>query len=147
MKEKARVIAYVHLILGSIGSLLAAFLGGRTAYEYSYSGVRYDRNWLVTIVIFAGAMIAVITLYVILMGLYEVLQNQEWIANQFEELSSSRVSKEDNGPSQKASNSKADLLSAARKITGSTGSTWVCPECGETNPISIRICKGCGRDK
>lgn len=28
-----------------------------------------------------------------------------------------------------------------------SGSTWICPECGRENPLTVRSCRECGREK
>lgn len=36
---------------------------------------------------------------------------------------------------------------AEAPVIKSAGGKWTCPECGESNPTSTRICRGCGREK
>lgn len=36
---------------------------------------------------------------------------------------------------------------ASSQNVRNVGNTWTCPECGTVNPITVRNCKGCGRDK
>lgn len=37
--------------------------------------------------------------------------------------------------------------SAEAPVLKSSGGKWTCPECGESNSTSTRICRGCGREK
>lgn len=147
MKGICKVIAYVNLVLGIIGSIAAAYLGGRSLDTYSRYSISYDRNWLLTIAIFLGIMLMVITLYVILMSLVELLEKQEWMESRLLELDMEEKEKDNSSqPSFKASNSKADLLRAAAS-QDVRKNVWVCSECGETNSAASRTCKGCGRDR
>ena len=36
---------------------------------------------------------------------------------------------------------------ASSQNVRNVGNTWTCPECGTVNHITVRNCKGCGRDK
>lgn len=146
------MIAFVHLILGTIGGLAAAYFLGRTVNPYSTYRVRYDRNWMLTIVVFLIVMLGILTLFVILMALDELLANQQYMVSQLEELEAKTVTSVNadsgqGGPVVRASNSKADLLGSVSRSGSSAGHTWICPDCGETNSIGSRTCKGCGRDK
>lgn len=44
------------------------------------------------------------------------------------------------------SNSILSQSSSEKKVT-KVGDKWRCPDCGESNPNSIRVCRGCGREK
>ncbi len=32
-------------------------------------------------------------------------------------------------------------------LANNSGSTWICPECGRENPLTVRSCRECGREK
>ncbi|MCM1577437.1 MAG: zinc ribbon domain-containing protein [Ruminococcus sp.] len=54
-------------------------------------------------------------------------------------------------PSGYTSSSNAGMLSRAAgeqaPVIKSAGGKWICPDCGESNPTSTRVCRGCGKDK
>lgn len=140
MQGKCKTIAMIQLVLGTIGSLIVAGTAGGA------------EGWFPAIIVFLAGMLGVLTLFVILMGLDELLENQNYMMSQLEELAAKMASpaKEgtgQGGPVVRASNSKADLLGSVSRSGSSAGHTWICPDCGETNSIGSRTCKGCGRDK
>jgi hypothetical protein len=45
------------------------------------------------------------------------------------------------------SGDKPSLSSIAGKIPSAAANTWVCPQCSEKTPLSLRVCKGCGKHK
>lgn len=140
MQGKCKTIAMIQLVLGIIGSLILA------------GSLGMGEGWFLAIIVFLASMLGVLTLFVILMALDELLENQESLEYQIQELAAGMgtAGKDSAGKNEsgvRASNSKADLLGAASRSSGSQGHTWICPECGETNSIGSRTCKGCGRDK
>lgn len=74
MKSFSKVLGCIVLIVGSIGSIVCAALGGiETTTYYTF------RNWGTTLGIFAGCFLSIAILAVLLFGLAEVLENQEVI--------------------------------------------------------------------
>ena len=47
---------------------------------------------------------------------------------------------------------KSELMSHPKPTyspppANNSGSTWICPECGRENPLTVRSCRECGREK
>lgn len=41
----------------------------------------------------------------------------------------------------------AEIRTSTPQKVRNVGNTWTCPDCGTENPLTVRNCKGCGRDK
>ena len=76
MQKMLRALAYIDLILGTIGSIVLAKDLGRTADIY-LSGVYYERDWILTICIFFGCFFGVLVLFAVLFSVAEILDAQE----------------------------------------------------------------------
>lgn len=83
MKKWLNGFAYTVFILGCVGSCILAYYGGVQEYGSYYT--YYDRNWALTIGIFAGCFISTTVISIILWGLVEILTNQEKIMNEHNE--------------------------------------------------------------
>lgn len=74
MKNLCKMLAYIELILGVIGSIsLANVLGLRV----SYTSHSIERDSVLTFTIFLSSMLCVVTLWAILCAFSEILENQE----------------------------------------------------------------------
>ena len=122
MQKMLRALAYIDLILGTIGSIVLAKDLGRTADIY-LSGVYYERDWILTICIFFGCFFGVLVLFAVLFSVAEILDAQERLMARLIENKSSMQT-----PLEKAEN------------------FWVCPNCGIHNYNSVEIC-ACGTRK
>ena len=83
MKSCLNGFAYTVFILGCIGSCILAYYCGIQEYGSYYT--YYDRNWALTIGIFAGCFISTTVISIILWGLVAVLTNQEKIIKEYNE--------------------------------------------------------------
>ena len=77
MKKWLNGFAYTICILGCVGSFFLSYYGGIQEYGSYYT--YYDRNWALTLGIFAGGFISTTVISIILWGLVVVLTNQEKI--------------------------------------------------------------------
>lgn len=122
MQKMLRALAYIDLILGTIGSIVLAKDLGRTA-DIFLSSVYYERDWTLTICIFFAGLFGVLVLFAILFSVAEILDAQERLMARLMENKSSMQT-----PLEKAEN------------------FWVCPNCGIHNYNSVEIC-ACGTRK
>lgn len=122
MQKMLRALAYIDLILGTIGSIVLAKDLGRTA-DIFLSSVYYERDWTLTICIFFAGLFGVLVLFAILFSVAEILDAQERLmARLMENKSSIQTPLE-----------KADDF-------------WICPSCGTHNSNKVGTC-GCGTKK
>lgn len=49
--------------------------------------------------------------------------------------------------SQENQNTTPDTAKPNPPLAHNTGEIWICPDCGESNPDTQRVCKGCGYNK
>lgn len=125
-----KVIAWIYLILGVIGSVIM----GVAASDMFYS---IDTIGFVTA--FIGIISTVGTAFV-LFAIAKIMENTEYCTSKLSRLESQNKP----APISGASNSKMNLSAVASKPTGSE---WRCPKCGKTNPTAVRVCKDCAYQK
>lgn len=122
MQKMLRALAYIDLILGTIGSIVLAKDLGRTA-DIFLSSVYYERDWTLTICIFFAGLFGVLVLFAILFSVAEILDAQERLMARLMENKSSMQT----------------LLEKADDF-------WICPSCGTHNSNKVGTCR-CGTKK
>ena len=125
MKGLLRFLAFIDLIAGTIGSFVLANHFGRTISNFNLysSRIYYDRDWALTIGIFAGSLFGVLVLFAILMSLAEIREAQEGLAGNSSEEQSNNQTRSEN-----------------------TNDSWTCPHCGTSNSNKVDTCV-CGAKK
>ena len=138
MKTLLKVLAYINLVLGLIGSfVLANRFGKSIAYSYYYSSkVIYERNWPLTLGIFGAGLLGTLVLFSILYALSEILDAQERPYSAAYKMSA---------PSD-STNSSVEPASTHPVASVSSAPEWVCPKCGKHNSSYVGTC-GCGERK
>ena len=134
-----RVITIVVAVLGLIGGIIL----GSKFKTIDLTSYRAEEHFNVTLMITAWIGTALYT--VPCLALASVLENQEYIADELRKQAQTLRSPNREAVSATASNSKMNLSAVASG--NSSGSFWTCPDCGETNPKNVRICKSCGYEK
>ncbi len=130
MANKCRTIAIINLICGIVSSIYLAYKLG-VEVDIDYRGdLDYDRNWLLTMCIFAGGCFATYMIFVIFVSIAEILDNTSLITS-IESTTNSTLNKLEN------EGRKDDL----KKNNG-----WRCPGCNKINPDYIETCS-CGEGK
>ncbi len=129
-----RNIIIVVAVLGLIGGVILGFKFKTVEINRLYTAEHFNAVLMLSVWI-ATALYSVINL-----ALASVLENQEHIISQLWKQSQTMTKNPD------GVNSKMSLSAiAAKEKSGANG--WVCPECDETNPTNIRVCKSCGYEK
>lgn len=138
MKTLLKVLAYINLILGLIGSfILANRFGKSLSYSYYYSSkVIYERSWPLTLEIFGAGLLSSLVLFSILYALSEILDTQERLYSIAYKMSASSNSM----------SSSVEPTSTHSVASVSSTSEWVCPKCGKHNSSYVGTC-GCGERK
>ncbi|WP_038286825.1 hypothetical protein [Acetivibrio straminisolvens] len=121
-KEFVKILAYLELVLGTIGSFFLAYSGGRVVKVTYLPNISYQRDWGTTIAIFLAAIFSTLILYTLLRSQYEIIDNQE---NLYYTM-----------------NKKLTYLSDDL----SDEDKWRCPKCNKKNPTYVGTC-GCGYAK
>lgn len=98
--------------------------------------IKYKNIWL--FIIFGGVAFVNFIQWLVLV---EISEKIDYISEQLLRTES-RIASEVNKNST-VSNTRGYLSS----YLGSNSNEWICSKCGEKNPSSQRICKGCGREK
>lgn len=134
MKTLLRVLSYIELICGVIGTtILANALGKEVAFAYS---IHYERNWGTTVGIFLAGIFSVLVLFSVLNALANILEIQEKISEKLN-IASTTVQKKSAG----------DVHNGEyRAPENSVANEWVCPKCGKHNADYVGTC-GCGTVK
>ncbi|MED9903573.1 MAG: hypothetical protein UFG06_05255 [Lachnospiraceae bacterium] len=136
-RGKCRILAYIELVVGTIGSIIVAYFGGRKVKASSYDfELEYVRDWPTTLVCFLAPMLLAVILFAILMTLEFIMENQAKVLYLLKEQRSKIDDK-----------SESNILAKSVSRDNKSMDSWVCTKCGDTNPRSIRICKGCGSEK
>jgi len=123
-KEKIKFIANLNLFLGIIGSFILAFRFGKTLDTEYPKSFELVSNWPLTISLLFGSLLSVYILYIILMALYSIMENQEYI---IDALSTSP--------------SPVETISQPLK-----SDQWRCNNCNTINQTYITTCL-CGSPK
>ncbi|WP_312441524.1 hypothetical protein [Lacrimispora sp.] len=76
MKTLCKTLAYVELVLGTIGSIILTYTLGT---KLDYHTLKFERDGAATFAIFVSAMLSVIILWAILCAFSKILENQEII--------------------------------------------------------------------
>lgn len=134
-----RVITIVVAVVGLIGGIILG-IKFKTIDLTSY---RPKEHFNITLMIttWIGTALYAVPCF----ALASVLENQEYIADELRKQAQTLRSPNREAVSATASNSKMNLSAVASG--NSSGSVWTCPDCGETNPKNVRICKSCGYEK
>lgn len=79
IKDLLKWLGYIDIVAGSLGSVFLAFHYGQTVDDINlyFSYVSYERDWVLTLGLFAGSFFGVMALFAILMGLAEILEGEE----------------------------------------------------------------------
>lgn len=159
MKSLCRTLSYVELITGTIGSI---FLSNKLGVEVNFRTLDLERDISSTITIFVSSMLCVITFWVILYAISEILENQSRIIELVQ--SSTKTSPQNNSPlcgpaSQninQISPQPMPLVSELKHNNPENTKTsseewgkygdWNCPNCKRINDSSIAICN-CGEPR
>lgn len=138
MKTLLKVLSYINLVLGLIGSFILANKFGKSVSLYSYysSKVIYERNWALTLGIFGAGILSTLVLFSILYALSEILDAQERLYSATYKMSAPSTSMNSNTES-------APIHAATPALSASE---WVCPKCGKHNSSYVGTC-GCGERK
>lgn len=76
MRSLCKVLAYIELILGIIGSI---FISTTFGFKFNYSTLSLERNGTLTFTIFLLSIFSVLVLWTILCAFNKILENQEKI--------------------------------------------------------------------
>lgn len=76
MRSLCKVLAYIELILGTIGSI---FISNTFGFKFNYSTLSLERNETLTFTIFLLSIFSVLVLWTILCAFNKILENQEKI--------------------------------------------------------------------
>lgn len=138
MKTLLRVLSYIELICGVVGTtILANDLGKVTKVNYA-SRIYYERNWGATMVAFLAGIFSVLVLFSILNALANILEAQEKISEKLNIV-----------PTTVQKNEKSVGYvhdGEYRAPENSVTNEWVCPKCGKHNADYVGTC-GCGTVK
>lgn len=134
-----RVITIIVAAVGLIGGIIL----GSEFKTVDITSYRAEEHFNVTLMITAWIGTA---LYVVpCLALASVLENQEYIADEIRKQNQTLRNPNREAVTATASNSRMNLSAVASG--NSSDSAWTCPDCGETNPRNIRVCKSCGYEK
>ncbi|WP_077609606.1 hypothetical protein [Clostridium sp. Marseille-P2415] len=121
MKEILKILAIIELIGGAIaGFFFAKFYG----VNILLSG-DLERDWLLTIIIFVFILFCSFISFVILMAIYEILDNQHHIYEKLTQITAKIDKQVENEPSP---------------------NKWKCSKCGKYNMNYVGTCS-CGNTK
>ncbi|WP_124066289.1 hypothetical protein [Clostridium sp. E02] len=121
MKEILKTISLIELVGGAIASFFFAKFFG---VSILFTG-ETERNWLLTILIFVFALFCTFVNFVILMAIYEILDNQGRIYEKLNQTTIKLDKQEDNEPSL---------------------NKWKCSTCGKYNYNYVGTCS-CGNTR
>ncbi len=80
VKSVCRVLAYVYLCLGTIGSIALAYIFGNTVdYVSDYGRTYYERDWGITWGVLLGSLLSVFIICAILFALASIIESFEGI--------------------------------------------------------------------
>ena len=149
MKSFCKSLGTLVLLVGTIGGTYIAAVCGKSI---DYVHFELERDWGLTIALFASFFLSSLILYVILAALGEVLENQEKILNAIKQPNSSPALPlnaqpiESHIPEQQ--HSKAETKITTTTINSQEHQkSWNCPNCKCSNPSDVNICKVCGKPR
>ena len=125
MGTKCKNLATIYGVLGSIGTIAAAIIWGKTAKYSRYYDVEIVRNWPLTIAILLGLGLSVA---MITAALYTIGETYDQVCSILYYV------KNENEHSQSSQN-----------IVPKGG--WVCPKCGKAYQSYETSCRICGQFK
>lgn len=155
MKNLCKTLACIELVIGTIGSI---FLACTFGIRLDYHSLSLERDGAATFAIFISAMLCVITLWVILYAISELLENQEKILQLMEKKqnSESKSLKPICSPPPKSSvpatsrtsvpNSNAENGQSNNEVDDESWkvyAAWKCPNCKRINDGHVETCS-CG---
>ncbi len=81
-----KILSYVELVFGTIGSFILAYTYGQEISHVGYTRLYYTRNWGTTMGIFLAGLFSVALMFVLIYGFYMLLENQETLNSRVQEL-------------------------------------------------------------
>ena len=80
VKSGCRILAYIYLCVGTIGSIALAYIfGNRVDYVSDYGRTYYERDWGITWGVFLGSLLSVFIICAVLFALVSIIESFEGI--------------------------------------------------------------------
>lgn len=150
MKETCRTLGGIILVLGVIGTIVLAVVGGKMEVD-GYFSAHSERSWGLTIAYLFGGGISTAFISTVFFALGEILddmQSVKYLINEVvknvHELDKKNSDVSSLSKPQGALNSHVAVSDAASSIHASSSAEgWVCPECNRKNRSYESSC-ACG---
>lgn len=134
-----KVITIIVAVVGLVGGII---LGSKfKTIDLTSYRVEEHFNATLMITVWIGTALYAAPCF----ALASILENQDYIADEIRKQNQTLRSPNREAVNVAVSNSKMNLSAVASG--NSSDSAWTCPDCGETNPRNIRVCKSCGYEK
>lgn len=141
IKGFIKIISYVQLVLGIIGSFIIAYFRGKIPEDSIYYSRHHQRSIGMTIGSFLVSLFSVLILFAFLYGFYIILENQELILYRLHRLVS------DNSSCDEGKDSYNNLYKSGFRLKKlddkerePNPGEWKCSFCGRINSSHKSLC-------
>ena len=139
LKGFVKVISYIQLVFGIIGSFIIAYYKGKIPTDSFYYSRHHQRSIGITIGWFLVSLLSVLILFSFSYAFYRILENQDRILDKLNELNSDKNSSNDLYKGFKFK----EMDEIEKKLNADE---WRCSICGKINSNSLKFCN-CGAPK